>query len=151
MPLLRRGWLHKDVPYHVSANPSDVDQVLTERLTAIRIKDLGVQEQTTGACEEEDTRSHIRIMTRTARRIGHGHVKLGLLVVSRRTGRHLAGEDARCDAVDADLGFGKGTGHHSCEVNEAWDRMSVCMEEPHVYSSRRRTSFGRSIGELPVA
>ena len=103
----------------VSANPSNAEKGPTEQLTAIRIKNLGIQEQTAGTCEEEDTRSHIRIMTRTTRGIGHGNVKLGLLVVSRRTGRHLAGEDARCDAVDADLGFGKGTGHHSREVDEA--------------------------------
>lgn len=83
------------------------------RLTAVGIEDLRIEEQAARACEEEDARGHVRVVARTARWIGHAHVKLGLLVFARRTGRHFAGEDARRDAVDADLRFGESGGHHS--------------------------------------
>ncbi len=52
-------------------------------------------------------------------RIRQLHIQLRLLIVPARAGRHLAGEYARRDAIDADLGAGKGRGHHAGQVDEA--------------------------------
>ena len=90
-----------------------------EQLTAVRIKDLRIEEQTTRPCKEKDTCSHVRVVACTPRRIGHGHIKLGLLILSRGTRRHLAGKDAWRNAVDADLGLGESSGHHARHVDEA--------------------------------
>ena len=59
LPYLRRSWLHENIAYHRSANSSKTDKALVEQLAAIRIKDLGIQERPTRACEEEDARSHV--------------------------------------------------------------------------------------------
>lgn len=58
-PLLRRSWLHKNISYYRSANPSNADEALMEQLTAIRIKNLRIEKQTTRSCKEEDARSHV--------------------------------------------------------------------------------------------
>ena len=67
-------------------------------------------------------------MTCATRGVGQGHIKLGLLILSRRTGCHFAGENAWGDTIDADFGLREGGGHHSRQVDEAWEEMSGCIE-----------------------
>ena len=57
--LLRRSWLHENVSYYKSANPSDADWALMEQPTGIGIKNLGIKEQTTRSGKEKDARSHV--------------------------------------------------------------------------------------------
>ena len=59
--------------------------------------------------------------------VRHAHVELRLLVLAGLAGRHLAGENAGCDRVDADLGVGERRREHAAQVKEAG--FGTCVRE----------------------
>lgn len=87
-------------------------------VSTVRVHDLVVVERSSFRGEEKDCRAHVRVLALATGGVARARVQLGLLVLVALLCRHLRGEDARGDAVDAHRRLCEGGGEHAGDVGE---------------------------------
>jgi hypothetical protein len=85
---------------------------LHKRITAIRVQNLLVEKDTTGPSQQQHRRSHIRILSRPARRIGHAALNNTLIILPRLPRRHLGREHTRRNNINPNLRLNKRRRQH---------------------------------------
>jgi len=111
---------------------------LCESASAIGVQDLLVEEDATWTSQQEYSRCHISVGTRTTSGVAHAGLDTALVVLVGSASGHLyrvsstftkvfsdleftylTWEHTRCNGVDADLGARKRRGQHTAQVRSS--------------------------------